>query len=949
MDVSAFYMYNAVVNRFIFIFFSLIILLFSCSFESRPVAEGGVLDLSAWDFSTNKKIGLAGEWEFYWDELLHPDESGLINNTKELQYIEVPSNWRYYCLFNGIQYHAHGQATYRLKLLMSSPPENLVLYSPHILLSFRIFINRTEIVSDPGIIPSTGELNLEQRYFNYYPLTTDQSTFFITIQVQNPEKFGTPVSGGILKDIFIGQKNALAADTYSRTVQESIYAGACFIMFFYHLIIFLKNRKNKVNFFLSLICLTMGIMVAFFTVDFIVFQTINFYSRTYYDLEKLFFLLEYIVLVLVIQYIRHLYNDHISSSSDRMFIGFTFICFLLAGFILLLPPFPGLILVKVMLLVLISGYLVIKSFKIFFLQKDYSVLGFSMSFIVFYFSVLTDIIVSIFSLNVTFSRISYPGFIILLIINTYYLSVRSGKILKDTGDVNPDLILGEKDEECIKELTITNKKLKEQDAAKTSFFVNASYELRTPLTVIRLSVDEILQKSSGHVIQGDHPVFSRIQRQCDKLLRYVNNILDFSSLELNIKEVQMRNFDLKAIITFFVSEMTSMAQSRTLTLAFTDNIEEKAVVLLDFRLFETAFFNVISNAFKYTPAGGEIGINLEKKTGEQAVELSITDTGIGIPGENLKAIFSWYSKVNGNENKKKEGMGIGLAVTRKIIELHGGSIKVTSGIGTGSTFTIILPCTGGKDSVELNYLLYPLRKELLSVLTYVPYPEQNTPDSRLDSIQTILIIDDEPDLLGFLNEVLAFEYTILTANNGVEGITLLKKEKPDLIITDIMMPEMDGYEFVREVRRDNSFHDIPVLFLTAKSGTEEKIKGLSTGVIDYICKPFTIDELRLKIKNIMQFQIAQKDRLKKRIVDALYKKDKSRQIDYTFILQKYIFTPREEEVFYCLARGLSNKEIAITLHVSEATVKRSVSGVYKKMGVTNRLEFSNKLNKELNR
>ncbi|MBN2532203.1 MAG: response regulator [Spirochaetales bacterium] len=949
IDVLTIWMYNTTVNRFIFLLFSLSIILFSCSFETRPEAVKGVIDLSSMDFNVNNKISLAGEWEFYWNELLQPGESEFINNRKEIKYINVPSNWRYYCLFNGIQFHAHGSATYRLKLVMKDLPEDLVLFTPHILLSFRIFLNDTEIVQDSGILSSTEKLNLTRRYFDYYHLNTDQNTFFLTIQVQNPEKTGTPISGGIYQDILIGTKSALAEDTYNHAVQAGIGAGACFIMFFYHLFIALKDRRKKANLFLSFMCLVVGCMIAFFSVDFVAFQIMNLFSKAYYDFEKLLFLLEYIVLVLIIQYFRYLYNHDISG---RMIFGFTFICFLLAGFILLLPPFPGLVMVKTLLIILIGGYLVIKSFKIFYLQRNYSLWGFPVGFTVFYLFVLTDMVISLFSLNLHIMslQVSYAGFLIFLIINTYYLSAQGYRPSGEKEDSDLDLKMDEKGKGRAKELMIAYKKLKEQDTGKTGFFVKASHELRTPLTVIRLSIDEILTMSSGQAIPIDHPVFSRIQRQCDKLLRYVHNILDFSSLELNIKKVREQNFEIKSLITFFVAEITSMAQNRNLKLIFKNAIKGKAVVSLDFRLFETAFFNIISNSFKYTPEGGEIEIKLKTKNDEQAVELSISDTGTGIPETSMNAIFSWYSMIDDNLNKKKEGIGIGLAVTRKIIELHGGYISAESKAGAGSIFTIILPCVENHDSIELNDLSFSIRKELLSGLADAPYPARNIQDSHQGYTQAILIIDDEPDLLGFLSEVLTSDYTVFTANNGREGISLLKREKPDLVITDIMMPEMDGYEFVREIQRDHDYLDIPVLILTAKSGTEEKLKGLSTGAIDYIYKPFTIDELKLKIKNIMQFQTAQKDRLKKRIVNALYEKDQGgQQVDYKIILKKYVFTPREQEVFPCLARGLSNKEIGTALHVSEATVKRSVSGVYKKMGVNNRLEFLNKLNEELNR
>jgi len=268
--------------------------------------------------------------------------------------------------------------------------------------------------------------------------------------------------------------------------------------------------------------------------------------------------------------------------------------------------------------------------------------------------------------------------------------------------------------------------------------------------------------------------------------------------------------------------------------------------------------NLLSNAIKFTPSGGKITMNVWDE-GEN-LKFSIADTGIGIPKENLPHIFERFMQVDSSSTREHGGMGIGLSLVKDFVELHGGTVDVKSEVGKGTQFTVTLPrvkipiqqMTAEKNSAALQTSpIKALQEDPWSTTT--ESQEQEMTNQRPD-IETVLIVDDHPEMRQAVGHVLADQYNLLFANNGEEGIQRAQERKPDLIISDIMMPKIDGYGLLKELRSDPQTRNIPIILLTAKSGEESLALGFEAGADDYIPKPFSPKEVSSRVRNLIRIR-----------------------------------------------------------------------------------------------
>lgn len=394
-------------------------------------------------------------------------------------------------------------------------------------------------------------------------------------------------------------------------------------------------------------------------------------------------------------------------------------------------------------------------------------------------------------------------------------------------------------------LIITNEKLKDLDKAKTNFFANVSHELRTPLTLIIGPLEAIISGDYGESLSYKNDVFRSIKHNSNRLLKLINNLLDFSKIEAGKMTVNKKRTNISELLSFYTSTVDSAVQSRGLNIIFVDN-PEPVIAWVDRDLIENTVFNLISNALKFTPVGGSITIQLDRKG--ETFSISVTDTGIGIPEDKLGTIFERFSQLESSSNKRYQGTGIGLAFTKEIVELHDGKISVRSKPGEGSTFTMVFPVGTGKDQkIEeiqevKSYQLADIAKERFDEKTDMG----NVPlIARKDKV---LIVDDNVDMRNFLRSILKNEYEVISAENGKEGLEKAVETKPDIILSDVMMPEMDGYELTRLLKTIEELKGIPIILLTAKADISMKITGLEYGADDYLAKPFNSKELRARIK-----------------------------------------------------------------------------------------------------
>ncbi len=408
------------------------------------------------------------------------------------------------------------------------------------------------------------------------------------------------------------------------------------------------------------------------------------------------------------------------------------------------------------------------------------------------------------------------------------------------------------------ELKIAQAKLKELDQMKSRFFANISHEFRTPLTLILGQIDSVMSENIDVKEKGKLQVANRNAR---RLLGLINQLLDLSKLEAGSMELNAEQHNIVPFLKSLFYSFESLSESQNITLKFESECE-KIPVLFDPDKMEKIFYNLISNAFKFVSSNGEIKVSLTVIDG--AAEIRIKDTGIGIPSDRLPHIFDRFYQVDGSASRKHEGTGIGLALTKELIELHKGSISVKSKEGEGSEFIIRLP--KGDHKIETEEFIKMQPDLSLQMKNYNESGSAETKSKPAVSPadthnhEIILVVEDNSDVRSYVSSLLVKDYRVIEAADGVEGISNAKDEIPDLIITDVMMPGMDGFQFSTQIRSDVKTSHIPIIMLTAKAGLDDKIEGLETGIDAYITKPFSAKELRVRVRNL----IYQRKQLRKR-------------------------------------------------------------------------------------
>lgn len=412
--------------------------------------------------------------------------------------------------------------------------------------------------------------------------------------------------------------------------------------------------------------------------------------------------------------------------------------------------------------------------------------------------------------------------------------------------------------EQTEQLTLEKKKTEEQadklkalDKAKSHFFANISHEFRTPLTLIIGPLKQFLgtKKYPGN----DREQFQRMLRNSQRLLRLVNQILDLTKLEAGELKLNAQPVDMVAFVKGMAEMFRSTCKNRDLTLNVESHIES-CVLMADTDKMEKVLGNLLSNAVKFTKPGGNISISMKEY--ENTFEITISDNGIGIPEESLSHIFDRFYQSDASETREAEGTGIGLALVKELVELHGGSVSVISEVGTGSSFSLSFP-KSGKTILPgtSSSLAHENTSELIEISTVRESGTEKQEDQEDADRTTVLIVEDNNDMRSFISEILQKDYKLLEATHGIEALEIIEKQLPDVIVSDVMMPEMDGVSLNLELKKDPVLASIPVIFLTAKAGEELIIESLKEGADDYITKPFNADLLQARIKNLLDVRM----------------------------------------------------------------------------------------------
>ena len=389
-------------------------------------------------------------------------------------------------------------------------------------------------------------------------------------------------------------------------------------------------------------------------------------------------------------------------------------------------------------------------------------------------------------------------------------------------------------------------RLRELDGLKTRLYTNITHEFRTPLTVI-MGMAETLRVSGN--TQGQKAK-EMILRNGKNLLSLVNQMLDLSKLESGNLKLHLRQANVIPYLQYLTESFESVAEIKKQQLIFYSEIDQ---LLMDYdeEYLKQILSNLLSNAIKFTPEQGKIILHCSAHNdSNKHLQIKVKDSGIGISEEALPHIFNRFYQVDNSTTRKGEGTGIGLALTKELIKMMGGKIEVKSTLGQGTEFLVLLPVHNTAPLSDTPQENRPLDSQISPVEASIPFEIPGEPD-KMDS-PVLLVIEDNPDVISYIHAILRADYTIQMARNGQEGIDKAIELVPDLIISDVMMPEKDGLEVCETLKNDQRTSHIPIILLTAKASTDDKIAGLSLGADAYLTKPFNKEELMIRIQKMVE-------------------------------------------------------------------------------------------------
>ncbi len=474
-------------------------------------------------------------------------------------------------------------------------------------------------------------------------------------------------------------------------------------------------------------------------------------------------------------------------------------------------------------------------------------------------------------------------------------------------------------------------KLKEINDMKSHFFANLSHEFRTPLTLMLGPAEKLMENASPE----DKPWLELIHRNASRLLFLDEQLLEFTKIDSGSQKIHLVSGNILVPLRSIAESYILLAEQKVIQ--FTCHYPEEPVeIYFDADILEKVVGNLLSNAFKYTPSGESVELSVsmtkqghlhgdsspERDGMSPAVRIDVKDTGPGIPANKQEVIFERFYQLNHNPGNTIGGVGIGLALTRELLSLHHGLITLESTEGSGSRFSVFLPAESVIFSRDEITEATPYRKSqekeyvpsVADPLREVVMQEEVTPDEMTgeSTLPLVLVVDDNADMRTYIRQVLVDHFTITDAENGNEGFDLACNQVPDLIITDVMMYPVNGIDFCRMVKKDEKTSHIPVIMLTALSGSQEKIEGLETGADDYITKPFSPHELQARIRNL----ISQRMKLRQLFSSSMNLEPKA--ISVTSADEKFLM-----RLIQLIEDNIDNSELDIEFLLQNIAMSRS--------------------------
>ncbi len=813
----------------------LLLILLSCNKDNsvQPLAKNGVIDLSLWNLQA-ETLALDGEWKFAWKKLLSPEDFS--SDEKELY--NVPGSWNTGS-HGGRKSDGYGTLSLLIKNCSSENP--LALKIPSISSAYRLWCGNT-MVYENGVVAETKEAYrpLWMPSVVVLPKSRD-SNIRLTLQIANFHDR----RDGFWGSIILGAYQNISRMRDLTIAFELFLFGSLFIMAIYHFCLFLLRREDKSVIYFAALCLLLSVRTVTGGECFLTLLT----GISSLAIYKTLFISFFLIIPAVIHYFISIYPEEVWSPLRYLARAVTAVSVMLIFFSLKTVT-SSVIFFEILILILFIYFTVclVRAVK----RKREGALLFLAGWIMLTLTGVNDIL---FDMGIIWTGLIAPfGLIFFIISQAFLLSLRYASAFRT--------------------IEVMSQRLLALDKIKDEFLANTSHELKTPLNGIIGLADSLADGAKGSVNPDVQSDLYMIVNSGKRLSSLVNDILDFSRLRNSDMILREDIVDIKSIVDSVIHLTTPLLRNDRIIMA--NKIQSDIPLITgDENRLQQIFYNLLGNAVKFTESGRiEISASVKNSGSSKTISISVSDTGIGIESEKINTIFEAFEQADGTVSRSYGGTGIGLSITKHLVELHGGSIDVESEPGRGSVFTVNLPLRENPQLKEMlkekefnnvqdeetAFMISELKNNpQLSFENSVFVQHSGNEQGYADTSRrkyTVLVVDDDPVNLQVLENHLALrKYHVLKTRDGFEAINIIETDsRIDIVLLDIMMPRITGYDVAKKIRERFTHFELPVIMLTARDQVSDIVAGIEAGANDFLSKPFDVRELMVRVETLIMLK-----------------------------------------------------------------------------------------------
>lgn len=777
--------------------------------QNRPAVKNGVLDLTSWNPKQHGVLKLNGSWDFYLGKLLSSQQMAF---TRPDGLVDVPNVWNRYQILNKTELPAFGYATYRLQVKNAPLNQKLALKLSTVSTAYLVSIGN-KVIAENGRVGITSSQHIP--YYSpkvavFHPPSKD---FDIVVHVSN----FTYARGGIWYTISFGLEDQIRAMDATLSRKESILLGALLIMGLYYVSFYLLIRKDISSLLFAVGCFIfiVRMLVTGQRVILDIFPGISF--RTMVTLEYLSFIWAQFPFMILVNCLFPRESFRLPVILYAIIAGIysvLVLCTEIHFYTLFTYPFY---------LVMVSGIVASwLSVSLAVLRKRKSALLCSVGSFILGAAAIHDILYSSNVITATLGELASSGVFVFLFVQAF--------------------IIGQRFSEAFSEVEKLSANLLSLNQLKDEFLANTSHELKTPLHGMISISESLLQGVEGALNERQKHNLNMISISGRRLSNLINDILDYSRLKQDDIQVYPVKLSLDGIVQSLLEMHRYLAGGKPIEIV-SESLNGLYVLADENRLVQI-LHNLLGNAVKYTEQGT---IRIYATESDKWIKISIQDSGIGIPFDKQEDIFQSFEQVDTSLTRRYGGSGLGLSITKRLVDLHGGTINVYSVEGKGSTFSFTLPNAGHEETKDGQGTTANPRVQ-------VGQPVWNDPFFlQMENRDVIMVVDDDPINLQTVINLLKLEgYSIFATTDSRKAWEALHTDSftPVLVILDVMMPQLSGYQVCRMIRERWSGLEMPVLLLTASNQTDDILAGFEAGANDFLTKPFEAEEFRARIRTL---------------------------------------------------------------------------------------------------